>query len=79
MYNLTKKKQVYLTVFLCFHCYTVGGASTHLFQETQVKKKPKQHGSTCNRTQSSDMNIQNCVKLWNKMWTNDDVIMTVKL
>ncbi len=36
--------------------------------------------STCNRTRSSDIKQhQNCVRLWNKMSTNEEVIMTVKL
>ncbi len=65
----------------------VGGASTHLLYIISKKKKNTSEeeteptdASTCNLTRSFDIKQhQNCVTLWNKMLTSEEVIMTVKL
>ncbi len=62
----------------------VGGASTHLLyrikQNTSEEETETTDASMCNLTRSSDIKQhQNCVRLWNKMSTNEEVIMTVKL
>ncbi len=64
----------------------VGGASTHLLyristqKNTSEEEKETTDTSTCNLTRSSDIKQhQSCVTLWNKMSTNEEVIMTVKL
>ncbi len=61
------------------------GALVHILctefpKNTSEEEKETTDASTCNLTRSSDImkQHQNCVKLWNKMLTNEEVIMTVK-
>ncbi len=66
----------------CCHCYTVGGARTHLLYIitkiiTSEEETETQDASTCNQTPPSDIKQHhNCVTLWIKY---HEVIMTVKL
>ncbi len=71
---------------ICFHCYTVRGASRlHIFctefpKNTNEEETETTDNSTCNLTHSSDIKqYLNCVTLWNKILTNEEVIMIVKL
>ncbi len=70
---------------ICFHCYTVRGASRlHIFctefpKNTNEEETETTDNSTCNLTHSSDIKqYLNCVTLWNKILTNEEVIMIVK-
>ncbi len=71
---------------ICFHCYTLRGASRlHIFcteftKNTNEEETETTDNSTCNLTHSSDIKqYLNCVTLWNKILTNEEVIMIVKL
>ncbi len=62
------------------------GTSTHLLysfyppKNTSEEETEPTDASTCHLTRSSDIKQhQNCVTLWNKNVTNEEVIMTVKL
>ncbi len=56
-------------------------SSVQNFQRnTSEEEKETTDTSTCNLTRSSDIKQhQNCVTLWNKTSTHEEVIMTVKL
>ncbi len=67
----------------CFHCYMAGGATPHLLYRIppppQKKKKQKWRRNQSTRFFHVLKQHQNCATLWNKMSTNEEVIMTVKL
>ncbi len=49
-------------------------------KNTSEEETETTDASTCNLTRTPDIKQhQNCVTLWNKMSTNEEVIMTVKL
>ncbi len=61
------------------------GGTIHIFRISPQKNTSEEEteptdASTCNQTRSSDIKQhQNGLTLWNKMSTNEEVIMTVKL
>ncbi len=61
-------------------CYYTSSVQNFPQKNTSEEETETTDASTYNLTRSSDIKQhQNCVMLWNKMSTNEEVIMTVKL